>query len=432
MPSLLTLLLPVLFAVAALFAGHLDARRLAWLAVIAYALGAASVRVALRLPLGETADPLWIDALPVTSLRIDAGLQLLGAMLAVGSAAVSWTRAKAIHDRVSGLIALVGAGAIVMAALPLLAIAGWSHALAAAVALGAALSILGVGLFLLATRLSQSERSGGPEPGSLFSRTGRGPRYAFLGLGAILALAGPHLHLVIVGAITAALAAYLIARGARRLPLPVFPAVATGALAFVAYYLDVIAGPTGLALAVLPEAPLSPAAQGYLVPALALGAAGFFGFWPFTALTAGTWLAPVGTALLLRIGAESLPLGMEGWRTVAIPLGVIGAWGAALGHRPLALASAGAWMACFAAAAGGEAAAWLLALLPVLGVHLVARPDALARSGRPLIRSAVLVTVGTLGGMLALDALLRTEVVYAVLAAAAAAFSAVYISRAPT
>lgn len=432
MPSLLSLLLPVPLALAAVLAASVGARRLAWLAAIAHALGSASVRVALRLPLGATADPLWVDALPLTSLRIDAGLQLLGAILAVTSAAVSWTSTKATRGRVSGLIAASAAVAIVVTALPVLELAGWPQAGASAVALGAGIGIIGATVIAGADRLSRSAGRTRPEPGSRFpALAGRG-RTLLLALGAILAIAAPHLHIVVAGAIAAALGAYASARGRGVGRLPVFPAVATGMLAFAAYYLDVIAGPTGLLLVDLPEAPLSSAAQGYLVPALAFGAIGFFGFWPFTALTPGTWLAPVGAALLLRIGAESLPLGMEGWRTVAMPIGVIAAWGGALGSRPLALAAAGSWMACFGAAGAGGAAAWLLALVPVLGVELADGPNERAGAPRSLLRTAVIAGVGTLGGTLALDALLRTEVVYAVLAAAAAAFSAVYISRAPT
>jgi hypothetical protein len=431
MPSLLTLLLPIAFALAGVLTHSLTARRLAWLAAIAYALGAASVRVALRVPLGAAADPLWVSALPLTALRIDAGLQLLGALLGAASCADSWTKAGTMRGRMGGVMALAGAVAIVVTALPLLASAGWMHAVAATVALGAGLGVIGAALIAAASRVARS-RHPAREPGSIYPRTSRRGRHGLLGLGVILAVAAPHLYLVIAGAIVAAVAAYAMARPAGIGRIPVFPAVATGALAFVAYYLGVIAGPTGLTLPALPEAPLSTAAQAYLVPALALGAAGFFGYWPFTALTPGTWLAPVGVALLLRLGAESLPLGMDGWRTVAIPIGVLAAWGAALHRRPLALASSGAWMACFAAAGGGAAAAWLLALVPVLGVHLADGAAEFRVTARPLLRDAVLVTVAALGGTLALDALLRAEVVYAVLAAAAAAFSAVYISRAPT
>jgi hypothetical protein len=430
MPSLLTLLLPVALALAGLLARDTTARRLAWLAAIVYALGAASVRVALRLPLGATADPLWVTALPLTALRIDAGLQLLGALLGAASVAVSWRRSGTLRSRTSGLLALLGAAAIVGTALPLLASAGWMHALAAAVALGAGLGVVGASLIGGARRLSRGTPSA--EPGSIYPRGSARARNTLLGLGVILTVAAPHLHLLIAGGIVAAVAAFAVARPAGIGRVPVFPAVATGALAFVAYYLGVIAGPTGLSLQALTEAPLSTAAQAYLVPALAIGAMGFFGFWPLTALTPGTWLAPAGVALLLRLGAESLPLGMEGWRTVAVPIGVIAAWAAALGRRPLALASSGAWMACFASAGAGAAAAWLLALVPVLGVQLADEPAEPAITRRPFLRDAVLVAVAALGGTLALDALLRAEVVYAVAAAAAAAFSAVYISRAPT
>ncbi|MGE5926212.1 MAG: hypothetical protein ACM357_02575 [Gemmatimonadota bacterium] len=431
MPSLLTLLLPVTFALAALLAHDLTARRLAWLAAVVYALGAASIRVALRLPLGAGADPLWVSALPLTALRIDAGLQVLGALLGAASSLVAWRNSRTTRGRAGGLLALAGAAAIIVTVLPLLAHAGWMHPVAAAVALGAGLGVIGMGLIFAATRLSRAGGAG-PEPGSVYPRTAPRGRNTLLGLGLVLAVAAPHVHLVVAGAIVAAVAAYAIARPTGIGRIPVFPAVATGALGFVAYYLGVIAGPTGLSLAALPEAPLSTAAQAYLVPALAVGAVGFFGYWPLTALTPGTWLAPVGAALLLRLGAESLPLGMEGWRTITIPVGVIGAWAAALSRRPLALASSGAWLACFAAPGGGAAAAWLLALVPVLGVRLGDGTVEAFAERRSSLLDGALVAVATLGGTLALDALLRVEVVYAVLAAAAAAFSAVYISRAPT
>ena len=434
MPSLLTLLLPVVLGLVAVLAGSVSAGRLAWLAAIVYGLGAASVRVALRLPLGGTADPLWVGALPVASLRIDAGLQLLGALLAVGAAALSWTGGSSLRSRAAALGALLAVTAMVACALPLFALAGWLQALAAAIALGAGFGLVGVLIVGVAIRFKGAARSGELEPGSLFPRAPGRVMSSLLGLGAIAAIAAPHLHLVAGGAIVAAIAAQRIVHrrldGASR--LPVFPAVATGALAFVAYYLDLIAGPFGVSLAALPDAPLSTAAQALLVPALALGAAGFFGIWPLTAFTPGTWLAPVGAALLIRIGVASLPLGMEGWRTVAIPIGVLAAWAGALGRRPLAVASAGAWMACFAAPGSGVPAAWLLALVPVLGAHLGAADPDRASVRRSLLRNLVIAAVGTLGATLALDALLRTEVVYAVLATAAAAFSAVYISRART
>ncbi len=424
------MLLPVALALAALLTHDVTARRLAWLGAIVYALGAASVRVALRLPLGATADPLWVDALPLTALRIDAGLQLLGAVLALASAAISWRQSGASRDSAGGLLALLGGGVIVGTALPLLRPAGWAHAVAAGVALGAGLGVIGAGLVGAASRLAR--RPLHPEPGSSFPRTPQGARSSLLGLGVILAVAAPHLYLVVGGAVIAALAAYAIARPTGIGRIPIFPAVATGALAFVAYYMGIIAGPAGLSVSQLPEAPLSVAAQAYLLPALAVGAAGFFGYWPFTALVPGTWLAPVGAALLLRLGAEGLPLGLEGWRTVAIPVGVIAAWGSALQRRPLALASSGAWMACFAAGGGGAGGAWLLALVPVLGVHLAGGAAERPATQRSFLRDAVIVVLAALGGTLALDALLRVEVVYAVLAAAAAAFSAVYISRAST
>lgn len=432
MPSLLTLLLPVVLGLVAVLAGSVVAGRLAWLAAIAYGLGAASIRVALRLPLGGAADPLWVGALPIASLRIDAGLQLLGVLLAAGAAALAWTGEGSLRNRAAALGALMAAIAMVACALPLLVLAGWPQALAAAIALGAGFGLVGAVLVGVTNRLWRAAPSGKFEPGSHFPRAPGRAMSSLLGVGAIATIAAPHLHLVAGGAIVAAIAATRIAQRGGATRVPVFPAVATAALAFVAYYLGVIAGPFGVSLAVLPDAPLSTAAQALIVPVLALGAAGFFGLWPLTALTPGTWLAPVGVALLVRIGVASLPLGMDGWRTVAIPIGVLAAWAAALGRRPRALAAAGAWMACFAAPISGVAAAWLLGLVPVLGMHPGAPDPDRASVRRSLLRNLVIAAVGTLGATLALDALLRTEVVYAVLATAAAAFSAVYISRART
>ncbi|HEU4830519.1 MAG TPA: hypothetical protein VFT04_15105 [Gemmatimonadales bacterium] len=435
MPSLITLLLPVGLALAAILSGALPARRLAWLSVVVYALGAASVRVALRLPIGQTADPLWIGALPITSLRIDGGLQVLGAMLALGAAVVSLRVGRASRDRAAAFVALTGAVAIIVTAVPLLRLAGWPPALAAAIAIGSGLGIIGGVIVVIAGRLAMAGRRDRPREQEL-QPAHSGRWWGFIvAAGAVAAIAAPHLDLVIGGAIAAAIAAHLLSRRAGAGGIPFFPAVATGALAFAGYYLHVIAGPAGVSLSALPDAPLSNAAQALLVPALAVGAAGYFGIWPLAALTPGAWLAPIGVALLLRVGAESLPLGIEGWRTVAIPIGVLAAWAAALGRRPLALAAAGAWMACFASTGAGAensgpAGAWLLALVPVIGVRIEGGMPGRARGALSPLQAAVVAIAGVLGATLALDALLRAEVVYAVLAAAAAAaaISAVYIS----
>ena len=430
MPSLLTLLLPVPLAVAAALARLPLARRLGWLGALAFALGAASVRVALRLPLDSAADPLWVAALPPLSLRIDAGLQLLGALLALGCGSWSALRGRSTGDRVSAAIALLTAVAMIVAAGPLIHMGGYLHTLAAASALGASAACIGATLALAIKRRSTS-RPNQPSPGESAPRSKRWS-LALL-LGGLAVVFAPHLDLVLGGAIVAAAAAYALQRREGFMRVPVLPAFAAGALGFAGYYLHVIAGPEGVWLAALPEAPLSAAAQALIVPALAVGAAGFFAFRTLGPFTAGPLLAPIGVGLLLRVGAESLPLGMDGWRTVTVPIGVAAAWGAAVTGRPLLLASATAWMACFAPAGGGAAGAWILALVSLAGVGPAPAASGLS-TGRfaATARECLLASIVALGATLALDGLLRAEVFYAVMSAGAAAFSAVYISRAHT
>jgi hypothetical protein len=429
MPGLLSFLLPLPLALAAMLAGKPTPRRLAWLGALAFAFGSASVRVALRLQIGADADPLWVGALPLLALRIDAGLELLGAILALGSAASGGRPGGAARDRAAAVLSLACAIAMFVAAAALLRLAGWLPAFSAALAIGAGFTVMGGLLVAALGRVARPRRRAPVEAGSTASRLL--PRGLLL-VGAIAALAAPHLDLVLGGAALAAVAAHVIAPRSGLARIPLFPVVTVAALGFAGYYLHVIAGPAGVSLAALPDAPLSAAAQALIVPALAVAAAGFFGLWPIRSFTPGSWLAPIGAALLLRIAVPALPLGIEGWRTVAIPLGVIAAWAAALTARPLHLAAAGAWMACFAPWGGGVTGAWILALVPLLGI----RRDSSGHTpdGVPELtpRDCILAVVAVLGGMLALDGLLRAEVVYTVFAAAAAALSAVYISRAHT
>lgn len=429
MPGLLSLLLPLPLVLAAMLAGRPSATRLAWLGALSFALGSASVRVALRLPIGAAADPLWVAALPIQSLRIDAGLELLGALLALAVAAWGGRPGATPRDRASALLALASAIAMVASAEALLRIAGWLPSLVAALALGAALAAVGG---VAVTALRRIARHAQPSPVRSAGNASRVPWRALLLAGAGAALAAPHLDPVLGGAALAAAAAHMIARRPGAASIPLFPVVALAALAFAGYYLHVIAGPEGVSLASLPEAPLSRAAQALIVPALAIAAAGFFGFWPLRTMTPGPWLAPIGAALLLRIAVHALPLGIEGWRTVAIPIGVVAAWASALTASPYHLAAAGAWMACFASAGGGAAGAWMLALVPLLGMRRASPDLALDAVPRPSLRNTAAAVLGILGGVLALDGLLRVEVVYTVFAAAAAALSAVYIPRADT
>ncbi|HEX6643120.1 MAG TPA: hypothetical protein VF037_00470 [Gemmatimonadales bacterium] len=425
MPSILSLLLPVALGVAGALASGFS-RRAAWLGAIAFGLGAAGVRVALRLPLAGTADPLWVGSLPPASLRIDAALEILGATLAAAAGLLAWRNPGGIAPRLGSGLAACSAAGMTLALFPLARTAGWPGALAATVAIAGGAALAGSACLAFARALA---RQGRAERDVRHAIRGRSGWIAALAVGGALAIAGPHVHLVFGGAVLAAIAAQALSRGEGSRALPVLPVLAAGALGFAGYYLQVIAGSTGLSTDALSEAPLSTAAQALLLPAIAAAALGFMAPWPLHRVVPGPWLAPIGAALLLRIGAEGLPAGIEGWRTVAVPLGVLGTWGAAMAGRPDLLAAAGAWMAAFAHESGGAAGAMLLSIVPLLRPPTAPGAEGSRRRGAGFIVS---VALGSLGAVLAADGLFRAEVVYATAATAAVAFSAVYISRAHT
>lgn len=405
MPSLLTFLLVVPLAAAAALAARPHGARLAALAAVSLGLGAASLRVALALPIGAEADPLWVGALPLLSLRVDAGFQLLGAFLAIAAAGLAW--GPDLRSRGTALLSGATGATIIVALLPALEAAGVVPVFLATLALGAGCWVAGMLLLPLLRRL--------PHRPAGDSTHAERPAWAVLtALGAIAAAVAPHALVVLAGAALGAAAS-------RRIVVAI---VVLPAIGFAGWWLHVIGAPTGLALSALPEGPFSPAAEAMLVPALAVAAAGLIAGAGRGRPGSNALLAVAGIALLLRIGVPALPEGMDGWRTIAVPLGVLVMWAAA-GRGALApLALAGAWIAAFAPAGGGPTGAWLLALVP-----------ALVAGGRLLSRAvpvrALTSMVGALGGAFALDGVLRTEVVYGVVATAAVAIATeVYISRA--
>lgn len=376
------------------------------------------MRVALGAPASVSPDAIRLAALPPFSLAIDAGLQLLGVSMALTAAVLS-VRHAALAVTLSGI-------AIAMAwlALPLIRSADLIHTAGAALAVAAVFAVLS----LLGRMAGIGRRA---HRGSVDS--GRRDPWvtALAAAGAIAVILGPHLDIVVGGAITAAIAGHIVVRrGAGVHVLPLLPLLAVPALLFVAWYMHAIAGPTGLALRDLPEGPFSTAAQAMLLPALALAAAGFFALWPLHAVTPGPAFALIGVALLVRLGVQVLPAGIDGWQTVAVPVGLIGLWGSALTRRPFHVASALAWMACFAPEGEGTAGAWWLAAA-VLAIHGLA---ATALAERPMLRTvagAAAAAAGSWGAVLALDGILRAEVVYGVAAWIGVGIAArVYISSA--
>jgi hypothetical protein len=414
------LLIVAALAAACVLSARRSVRQTAGLAAATFALGHASLDIALELA-GATDHALALRALRGFAFRTDAALEVIGVGLAVSAAVLAWRAERREGEMVAAALSIGAASAMLFIAAP--------HARAAGpfACLGIAAVLTAVGMIVLGAvdripNAVRPPRLPGPVPR---------PALVTIGIGGALVVAAPHLYAVIGGAIGAALAAQWIARTSGGSRIPLLPLLAIPALGFVAYYMQVIAAPIGLSLEALRNGPFSPAAESMLIVPLALGAIGYFGLWPLHRLLPGPALAVIGVALLVRLGAGVLPEGLAAWRTVFVPAGVIALWGAAARRRPELVAAAFAWMACFAPASGGAEGAWLVAGAALAGAVLTgAMPVDRARSDRlrlPL-RIAAAVAGGT-GAALALAGLLRAEVVYAVLAWAGVA-TAVYIWRA--
>jgi hypothetical protein len=176
-----------------------------------------------------------------------------------------------------------------------------------------------------------------------------------------------------------------------------------------------IAGPEGLRVGALPLLPMSPAAERLLAPVFLLAGWATAGLWPLHRQLDGALLAPAGAILLIRIVIPTMPDGLEHWRPLAMPLLAAGAWHAALSGRTPGLALALAWVGLLGLTPGGRLGAALL-----LAGALVVELGRLAPSS-PARRFTMLASgvAAAIGGVLALEAGLRGEVVYTLLVVAA-------------
>jgi hypothetical protein len=362
-------------------------RSAALLGLLAGAFGLASAAVAAR----ASTPP---SALEPTSLAIDAGCVTAGVLLVLWAAVRSW---MALPPRVIGPVALA-ASAVVLGWLArgLILAAGWTALLAA---LPIACLVIG-----LAAAGSLPGRSGHSHDDRAVRnvRPATRARAVAIGLGTVLAIAGPNVWLIVAGALLAAAAVS-----------PLLVAVAAVGLIPSLWFMWTVAGPVGLRTATLASIPLSPAAEAMIAPALALGAVGFFGLWPLRRW-GSPLLLPVGAALLLRLGAAA-PDGLQSWETVLVPLGVIGLGHALLAAEPDETIGAATWLA---AVTGGVWAAALLAAAGAIreligvagGMPVVARRVAAMRCV-----SAAAWGLVAAGAALALRSLLGAEVVYGVI-----------------
>jgi hypothetical protein len=347
-----------------------------------------------------------LATLPAGFRAVTAGLLLIG---------IFGTILVAIRAGRLGLWHVPGAIAAIWAARPLLAAAPFGPSLLAAlVIVMIAMLALAIGrLWGIRSWVVEADRRWLGSPGRATNPTSVG--IVFLVGGTLCTMLAPHLSLVFAGATAASWSVGVMARqaGIGRL---VVPTLVTALLGITYIFLATVAGSEGLSMAGLDALPISPAAE--LLVAAALLAASWLmcGLWPLHALTSAPLVAPATIAVLARVSLVAAPAGMEHWRPLAVPLGMLALWHAAARRWGPGLAAAAAWLAIVSVApamGGGIVAAWLLPA----GLALEVLGD--KRDGetqpRRWVRWVALLAMGW-GGFLALDAGLHGEVVYTVLA----------------
>ena len=283
------------------------------------------------------------------------------------------------------------------------------------------LPVVGVALVLVAalalarTSLLRLVRRPPPDELALPTFPGRGARAAWVAItaGGVLALLSRNVLLVMTGAALASVAmdALLCAnRDSTRASLPWRTVVVFACLGYVAWLLIPIAGPIGLGFSTLADVPTSVAAAALLTPPIAIAALVLAAPFPLNGGEARMMLAPLGAALLARVAFPLLAPGLDGWRTLLLPAGVLLALIASVTGRRESLVAAAAWCAGLSAEATGAAGAILLALsLPLA----IAAPSE-SRLSHVALRALGATLAGT-GALFALDGLLRAEVFYTVL-----------------
>ena len=238
-------------------------------------------------------------------------------------------------------------------------------------------------------------------------------------LAALIVAIGSTLGAVCAAAFGTSILAQVYGRRRRWVgPFPVLPVTALG-LVPVYWLLVTASGPGGSSFRALTEAPISPAAEIVLTPPLLLASWGFLGLWPLSGLVPGAALAPIGGALLWRIGIELIPGGMAHWQPLIMPLAVAGVWQGAVLKRPatvlVGLGTLGLASLQSAGAVGGVCNLCIAAAVDVRNRFLGSRtPPAyvLTRLGW---------VVPAWAGLLVIDAALRAQVLYTVVACAGVA-----------
>ena len=366
------------------------------------AAGAVSAGLALA---GLGAGPeAPVTALPAGFLAVEGALLAVGAVLAIAAGVVGIRPGRGSgRTQLGAAASALGGLGVGLSAAPYLRFAAPLALLAAVV------TTAGLGLILIRAghRLGRSSGSSERFPASP-------KRLAAVTAGALLATVSPWVDPIFLGAMLTAAGGWAAARenGPRR--LPVAPALTLLVLIPAWWLMRTIAGPEGLATVSLPDLPWSPAAERLLGALLLLGAWSISGLWPLQRQQPAVLTAPMAALLMARVAIPAFPDGLEHWRALALPLGLIGLWhGVVTGSRGEALVGL-AWIGLATATIPGQAGAGLLlvgALIFVLAERVTARIEA-------VLRPIAALAVGA-GALLVTEAGLGTEVVYTVSAVAA-------------
>jgi hypothetical protein len=395
-------------AVAAAFLGRERERRVAAAGLLILSLAFAAWRAgspagAGLMPVGELGQGFLVG---------NAGLLLVGCALICGGA---FRAPPAPLRAVARLLTVGGIGLLAPVLLGFVSTGGLLRALAAAIGLGLTGYALSVGTRaiggsplakIVARRLA-------PAPLAPVLRPGAGARRAFAVL--VIAVAttvlASHALGVFAGVMFATWAGYLGFQPPGARPVPVAP-VLTLLLVLAYWLLATIAGPMGLSLAVLPQIPLSPAAELLVEPALLLAAWAATGLWPLQRQLPGALTGLAGALLLARVARPLGPVALEYWRPLTAPILMLGLWHAAARSRwPLLLAGGG--FLGVAAGTPDTVPASIGLLVAGLALELCGMGCQPRRAG-VLVKAAAWPLV-TLAGGFTLEGALRGQVVYTAL-----------------
>lgn len=354
---------------------------------------------------GLGAGPAPAESLPAGFVAVEAALLTLGATLAMGSAFVTLRRERSPANVAGSAVASVGGVLLALQAATWVVRASIGGLVAALVALA------GMGYLLCAAaRLT---------PRSLVANERRpGPRISVvaIALGTLLAAVGPAAGHVFLGTILVAFAGWRVRWAEGDRPLPIAPLLAS--LVIPAWWLmSTIAGPEGLAVVSLPDLPWSPAAERLLGLVLIVASWAASGLWPLHREEPAALTALAGALLVLRVVVPAVPDGLAHWRALAMPVVVVGLWHAVATDRRDGVAVALAWVGLMSGEPPGQLGAALLIVAALLLELWIRISPASAAARRALEATAALL--GGVGALFAIDAGLRAEVVYTVLAVAA-------------